>query len=63
MSKTKMPPTADGRCWRCGGASSREGLRADLCEACAEAVAEIVRRYEGPGPAADETPAAGDAHG
>ena len=54
-------PTAPAPCWRCGGPSSRQGLRYDLCEACAAAIAEIARRYQGPGPAADETPEAGEA--
>lgn len=38
-------PVTPAPCWRCGGASSRQGLRYDPCEACAVLLAEIVALY------------------
>jgi hypothetical protein len=51
-------PTAPAPCWRCGGPSSRQGLRSELCATCAARVAEIVRLYQGP--QAPQTPADDD---
>ena len=64
MPDTPLPlPTAPAPCWRCGAPSSRQGLRYELCPTCAEAVAEIARRYQGRPAEAEETPRQGDAGG